>query len=177
MENQRIRITKKMLKNALLELLREQPIGKITIYDLCRKAEINRTTFYKYYGSQYELLDEIETNYFEELEHRLAGISNDSRDGLVSALRFIEAEKEHWTVLINAVNDEEFARRLFDLPIIGMLFDSNMENVPSENQRGYIRLFVCHGAYAIVRQWLNKEHGETPEEIAALILSLAQNVI
>ena len=176
MENQRIRVTKRMLKDALLDLLTEQSVGKITIYDLCRKAEVNRTTFYKYYGSQYDLLNEIETDYFDELEHRLTEVSTDSYDGLISALGFLESEKEHWCVLINAVHDEEFAKRLFNLPTIRMLLDGNMGNVTEENHRSYIRLFVCHGAYSIIRQWLNKEHGESPEEIAAIIISLVKNV-
>ena len=56
MENQRIRLSKAMLKSALMRLLKEKPIEKISIYELCAAAQINRTTFYKYYGSQYELL-------------------------------------------------------------------------------------------------------------------------
>ena len=60
MENQRIRLSKAMLKNALMRLLKEKPIEKISIYELCAAAQINRTTFYKYYGSQYELLADTE---------------------------------------------------------------------------------------------------------------------
>lgn len=177
MENQRVRLTKKMLKQALMELLKKQPIGKITIYDLCRKAEINRTTFYKYYGSQYELLNEIETSYFEELVSCLADDSTETCDGLVLALQFLETEKECWRVLINTVHDEEFTKRLFNLPTIRKLLDENMDYETDENKRSYIRLFICHGSYAIIRQWLNKNHGESPEEIAALICSLAKNTI
>ncbi|MDD7390564.1 MAG: TetR/AcrR family transcriptional regulator [Lachnospiraceae bacterium] len=177
MENQRIRITKSMLKNALLDLLENQPIGKITVYSLCEKAEINRTTFYKYYGSPYELLDEIETDYFSELEHRLTESSAEDSDGLASALRFLEGERKNWRVLINTVHDEEFAQRLFNLPVIRRLLDHNIGDIPVESQRDYIRLFICHGGYAIIRQWLNKNNGETPEEIAALILSLSKNAI
>lgn len=174
MENQRIRITKNMLKNALLDLLGNQPIGKITVYSLCEKAEINRTTFYKYYGSPYELLNEIETDYFRKLEHCPTENDEEGSNGLVSALRFIEGERKNWRVLINTVHDEEFAQKLFNLPFIRRLLDHNIGNVPEESQRDYIRLFICHGGYAIIRQWLNKNNGESPEEIAALILSLSK---
>ena len=68
MENQRVRLTKRMLKDALVQLMETKPLEKITIYELCAKAEINRTTFYKYYGSQYDLLDDIKADFLHELE-------------------------------------------------------------------------------------------------------------
>ena len=68
MENQRIRLSKKLLKNALLELLREKRIDKISISELCSAAQINRTTFYKYYGNQYDLLAEMEQDFFRQLQ-------------------------------------------------------------------------------------------------------------
>jgi len=52
MENQRIRLSKAMLKNGLLKLLKEKSLNEITICELCAVSGINRTTFYKYYGSQ-----------------------------------------------------------------------------------------------------------------------------
>ena len=151
MENQRIRLTKKMLKAALMELLKEKPIGKIAIRELCARAEINHTTFYKYYGSQYDLLDEIESDYFDALERCLLEDNTETCDGLVAALRFLEGEKERWKVLINAVHDEEFAGRLFDLPVIRKLLADNMGAEQDENRRNYIRLCICHGSYAIIR--------------------------
>lgn len=177
MENQRVRLTKTMLKKTLMEMLKEKPISKITISDLCKRAEINRTTFYKYYGSQYDLLDEIEINYFEELEYCLLGNKCETYDGLTAALQFLEKEKEHWRILINTIHDEEFTNRLFNLPVIRKLLDENIGSEVEERERGYIRLFICHGCYAIIRQWLNQSLGETPEEIADLICSLAKHTM
>ena len=68
MENQRVRLSKMLLKNALIKLLKEKPLEKITIYELCAEAQLNRVTFYKYYGSQYDLLTDIENDCFRKLE-------------------------------------------------------------------------------------------------------------
>ena len=57
-EDQRIRLSKQLLRNALLELLKEKHISKVSVREICERAQINRTTFYKYYGSQYELLED-----------------------------------------------------------------------------------------------------------------------
>ena len=46
-------------------------IQKIYVRELCVKADINRSTFYKYYESQYDLLAEIENDFLQELFLRI----------------------------------------------------------------------------------------------------------
>ena len=82
MENQRVRLSKMLLKNALITLLNEKPLEKITIYELCAKAQLNRVTFYKYYGSQYDLLTDIENDCFHKLEEILSDNASDGEDCL-----------------------------------------------------------------------------------------------
>ena len=48
MENQRIRLSKTLLKNALVHLLQKKPLNKISVLEICETAQINRTTFCKY---------------------------------------------------------------------------------------------------------------------------------
>ena len=59
-EDRRVTMTRRLLKDALIELLREQSIYQISIRELCQRADVNRTTFYKYYGSQFDLLADME---------------------------------------------------------------------------------------------------------------------
>ena len=65
-ENQRIRLSKKMLKDALIEILQTSNFQNLSITEICSKAEINRTTFYKYYSNERDLYDEIESDFFKE---------------------------------------------------------------------------------------------------------------
>lgn len=172
MENQRVRITKRMLKEALLALLAEKPLGKITVYELCQRAEVNRTTFYKYYGSPQELLDEICSECFDELESCLMGGSGDGRDCFVEALGAFAQRREQWAILFNAVDDKELASKLFSLPAITWLLRSNLDEDGSPAKDGYRRTFVLYGGYAVVRSWLNDGCTEPPELIASLITEM-----
>ena len=45
-EDRRISMTKRMLKEAMTELLREKDIYHIAVRELCERADVNRTTFY-----------------------------------------------------------------------------------------------------------------------------------
>lgn len=59
-EDRRTRYTKDLIKDTLLELMHKKPFDKITVTELCRKAEINRGTFYLHYVDIYGVLDELE---------------------------------------------------------------------------------------------------------------------
>ena len=47
--DRRVRYTKTVLKQSLLELMKDRPIGKITVTEICRLADVNRNTFYAHY--------------------------------------------------------------------------------------------------------------------------------
>ena len=52
-------MTKTMVKDAMLELLKETSYEKITVSSLCKQAEITRTTFYLHYPNLNAVLDEV----------------------------------------------------------------------------------------------------------------------
>ena len=54
-ENHRVCMTKACCATVLVELTQTQDIRQITIKPICEHADINRSTFYLYYGSQYDL--------------------------------------------------------------------------------------------------------------------------
>ena len=59
MEDKRIRKTKRNLKNTLIQMLSEQSLEKVSVTELCRRAETSRITFYAHYNDKYALVDEI----------------------------------------------------------------------------------------------------------------------
>ena len=74
--NQRTRLTKTLLKNSLIELMRDKSINKITIKELCEHAELNRSTFYLHYPDQFALLDDIETEIINQTNNYLKDIAS-----------------------------------------------------------------------------------------------------
>ena len=56
----RVRYTRKVIQDAFLNILKEKPVSKITVKEVCDMTEINRGTFYKHYQDCYDLLDKIE---------------------------------------------------------------------------------------------------------------------
>ncbi len=52
----RVRRTNKFLWEALMSLLAERDFESITVSDICERAMVHRTTFYKHYEDKYGLL-------------------------------------------------------------------------------------------------------------------------
>ena len=59
-ENQRIAVTKRMLKEGLLRLLRDKELKNIRITELCAESGVNRATFYRHYEMVEDVLYELE---------------------------------------------------------------------------------------------------------------------
>lgn len=64
----RIIKTKEALHEALLTILKEKPLESISISEICRKAKVNRGTFYLHYNQIGDLFEE----YFKEIMADLA---------------------------------------------------------------------------------------------------------
>lgn len=60
--------SRRLIRQAFLELLKEKPFEKITVTDIVNQADINRSTFYAHYPDIYGVVDEIET---EVVQHTL----------------------------------------------------------------------------------------------------------
>ncbi len=52
----RIKRTFKLLSEALLALLEEKPLDDIDVKDICERAMVHRTTFYKHFEDKYHLM-------------------------------------------------------------------------------------------------------------------------
>ena len=57
---------------AFTKLLREKPIQRIAVKELCQEAGVNRSTFYAHYQDIYDLLTKIEEDMLEDFQRALA---------------------------------------------------------------------------------------------------------
>lgn len=57
--DRRTRYTRMFIREAFYELLREKGFAKLTVSDLCKRAQINRGTFYLHYEDKYVLLNAL----------------------------------------------------------------------------------------------------------------------
>ena len=154
-ENQRIRLTRKLLTDAFMNMLQEQPIHAISIRDLCEKAGINRTTFYHHYGSQYDLLNDISTRFLAEIAHQLSTADAENQDSVQERVtlvfQYLEDNLSISRLLLNSNADPSFAEKLFALPKIGDLMNASLKNCEDTKKKHAIISFAIHGSYYLLQ--------------------------
>ncbi|MGN1234552.1 MAG: TetR/AcrR family transcriptional regulator [Christensenellaceae bacterium] len=178
--NQRVAITKRLIYDAFLALLKKKSIHRISIRELCEQAGINRTTFYNHYASQYDVLAEMENVYLEEISKALEQADVRSKDSVhcrvTLVLQFILENLELSSMLMNNNVEESFAKRLFSLPKIEDMLNAALATIRDEKKKAATVAFAIYGSYKVLQDWLNCPERVSPAEETELILGLAGKV-
>ena len=69
-EDRRSAYSKKAIRQSLLALMEDKPLNKITVREICERAQVNRSTFYAYHADIYDLYRTILKEYFR-CQHRI----------------------------------------------------------------------------------------------------------
>src|SRR5258708_6339562 len=79
----RVRRTRKLLQDALMELLAEKSFDAITVQDIAERSTINRATFYAHFVDKYELFGSFIHEWFRKaMQQRLGDGATLSRANL-----------------------------------------------------------------------------------------------
>lgn len=176
--DRRVEKTKQLLKQSLLEVLKDTDLQSISIKNLCDVAGINRTTFYKHYRSQFELLDEMEADFLQTIESKFASNykSIPASEHLAHVLEFMKNNMELCNILIENQTDSIFEKRLMMLPAVLQTMEKDPNGVFEEPPYTFDQLFIIDGAYYAIRRWLLNGCTQSPEEIANNIQNITKKL-
>jgi len=173
-ENQRVRLSKQLLKQSLIDLLSEKSIHKLSVREICENAQVNRSTFYKYYGSQYDLFHDMEEEILahvnDYLQNEPSAMAGDLSQ-ITKLVAFIGENAPLCRIIINHNIDPKFPEALVDLPSLRQWINSHFRLEYSKTEMEYVYGLVVNGGFFIIRMWLNKENPEPPDVIAEILCS------
>ena len=180
-DNQRVRLTKRLLRESLIKLLGKQTIYDITVSQLCEDAEINRSTFYKYYNNIREIYEEIEQEALSAVASCIASVNVHDKESIIQQveglLSHIRNNSELYTLLLENSADGEFPYKLTE-GTVGRIADMHeFMPVSMRDYAEYCSLFVVSGSLSIIRRWLSSGMNESPRELAELIMDIATSKI
>ena len=172
--NQRVIVTKRMLHEALLQLLEEKSIDKISITELCDKAGINRATFYRHYNIPRDVLVEMEANFTEDINSRFEsiGLTTDAYNYILDVSSYLYENSKLIKMFISNNSEQDLTFMMNDM---FRRFLNNKEKYPNlakmdaENVK-LITSYVAGGSYFMLRQWLMEDVPKKPEEVANLLM-------
>ena len=172
--DRRVLYTKMFLRESLLDLMKEKPVDKITPTELCRRAQINRNTFYKHYYTARDVLEEIETEFssqiIESLSNRFSAENIDIPQMLNEICRIIYEKQDFCKILLSENGDAAFLESVITLGknVIIQGWQKAGVSLP-EDQMDMFFSFIISGSIALIRKWAATDMKNTPEEVAELI--------
>lgn len=179
-ENQRVMLTKRLIKESLTRLLADESIYKISIRVLCEEAGINRSTFYKYYGSQYDVLAEMEDELMSSIQNTLQERSERDSPGrrqqIEAICSYIEKNMDSVQVLVGNNVDPSFPEKLFSLPQIQQTILDRLAGRYDGESLDYIFSFLRNGCYHLIQDWIGRRDRKPFGEVATLMEELIEKV-
>ena len=82
----RKRYTQMVLKQSFLKLLKEKPVNRITVKEVCALAQLNRATFYAHYSDCFALMESIENELIDAFEKSLRYVNSFDVTALIEAI-------------------------------------------------------------------------------------------
>ena len=175
-ENQRIMLTKRLLKESMLRLLQERPLEKISITELCRNAGINRATFYRHYEIPRDVLNEIGKDIFYEMrkELEMPKFQSDIKAFIEKLCLFMENNMDIMRTIIKSSTETDFITFVNSIykeiwiEIRKLRILSNLKDVEIE----LLILYSAGGSYFMLRQWLLGSIRMSSKEVADYLYKL-----
>ncbi len=167
MEDARIQKTKARLICALSELMKEYPLDQISVSGLCRKANVNRTTFYKYFRVPSDVAQEAFIIHVRDLHHLQSTSLNHLYDSLLFCCRkYRDNYNRTRQMFPGFVLSEELLSDFY-------LHLSEPLNLGDDSKL----FFVAGGASALMLHWLRDPEACSAEEIARKLSTMIRSVL
>lgn len=175
----RVKVTKKMIKDSFIDLLGAYPLNKITVTQICKKAEINRVTFYKYYQDTFDLYEKIIDELLDYSSDVMIKIYSKKglRESIEATIADVGNQIERYYILFSDHIDayhqsksiERCMMKISSLEIPGL-------SIPDE-QHTLLRAFLSFGGGGVLAAWINNGMKQSQKEIADLIYSYIMQIL
>jgi len=168
-EDHRIRLTRLLLKETIIELLREFHISKITVKMLCERANISRSTFYTHYDNPFDLLNQLESEIYQVLQEIFS--SQETLQTITkNLLDYVVKNKNIFQVLLSKNGSAQFMEKMMKLA--QEIREENCDRPTNSQLRIYIHRFTVTGTISVLQLWLENDMPETTEYMAELVINL-----
>lgn len=185
-EDRRVRKSKRAIKQAFIQLLKENNLDRITIQQISDLADVNRGTFYLNYEDKYALLDEMENEQIEKIKGfvdiRKMDLSTKNSDRFIedfankiikNVITHIEHNIEFYQVILNLERKSQIEEQLADIVrsnikhLIG-----NKDNVYGIPENYYLS-YVVGSMMSMIKYWVSDENRVSVEELVNYVSTIA----
>ena len=165
-----------IIKEALIQLLNTKDINKITVSEICKIADINRATFYRYYLDVYDLIDKVKDEFSKEIITALQNVEDNysMADFLKKMLTIFFNNKDLVKILFTVQNNLYFFNDILDITytLFKNKWINDLDSIDNEEIE-YATVFIFNGSLGIINYWIKSDFEQNIDEIAHVIETLS----
>ena len=181
-EDRRARRSRKLLKESLLELMKQKTFADISVRDVTDAADMNRGTFYLHYSGTAELLQSLEEDLLEEIQALVdAHMQETVAVGSVApvfepVLDFAVEHRETCAVLFTSSEASGFFQSIQRLvhengaPLVRTWFQPEDPRLTD-----YLLNFLAWGFIGLLAEWFEKDMALPKAELLAAAQRMADS--
>lgn len=173
--------SRKLINQALADLLQEKPLDKITVTDVVRRAEINRGTFYAHYTDIPDVINHLIQQTFSHLREAISDSSQpiEKLPGvMLSRLQdILETDLDLYRKIMNSSASSLMQEQLVDI-VLEYLFQNEDKFSFGDHAQYVLHIRFCAGGLGnLYRDWFAGKLPLTLDELTKQAESLLNRVM
>ena len=184
-DNRSVRNTKRRLREGLLSLMEKTPINEISVKELTELVDVNRGTFYFHYQDIYDLLRDMEQDFFENFDRTLSEnkptldedgfpiLDAEGAPYLHAVFSFIDQNRDFCRIMLSPRGDMQFVELVkHRVDSQCRFFWQILAPGADEERRGMYNAFLINGLIGLIQEWVNDRRDLSVESISELTATL-----
>ena len=173
--------SKKLINEALADLLTEKPLDKITVTDVVSRADINRGTFYAHYKDIPDVVDHLIHQTFSAIRDVMMGQNKPPANMGLALLSTIQSILEEDLVFYRKILNSN-ASPIMQEQLVSILSDFMLEHkdrfYPGSQEEYQIAIRFCAGGLSnLYRDWFSGKLSCSLSELTQIGNALIARVI
>lgn len=173
--DRRIKYTKMVLNDSLIQFLEQKELSKITVTELCKAADVNRSTYYAHFTDPFQqmskLKEELITNvtaFTRQIDISDIPLQNRHYYVLKSILAYVEKKRHTFRILLSENGDRKMQEELLHI-LAEKAFAPELMHYADETTRHYWMIYAANGCFGMFFQWLIDENPIPSEQLAQIM--------
>ena len=178
-----VKKTKKAFADSFVILSKDRQLNKITVKEVCEKAELSRNAFYFHYKDINDLVDDIENSVIADLKKILEELEKipfpkNVYSTIDAFVDLFEEKKDTVLMLIDKSYSTSFTERISKMfSEFNQKYFREYNGDNSKNSFEFFYLYLSGGLYYVIRHWLDNQDKMDKASFKALCYLLIERLL
>ena len=178
-----VKKTKAAFAESLVELSKEKQLNKISVKEICERAELSRNAFYFHYKDINDLINDIENNIISEISALLTELEKipfpkNVYSTIDSFIDVFEARKDTVIMLMDKSFSTSFTERISHMfSEFNYKYYKDFHGEASRTNFEFFYVYLSGGLYDIIRYWFDNQDKMDKASFKALCYILIKRLL